>query len=272
MKRIYDWDARFQLRNYTAADLRALKGKRKLTQTTANTAEEAAAAREAGIDLIIGNAQNTAAVREDASDMFSTAAIALPDFPAERDVLDAAFRAMKYGADSVYTARGPHIVEMLAREEIPVMCHLGLVPRRSTWKGGLRAIGKTAEEALALWQDFRRMEDAGAFSVEAEVICDRVMTEITRRTTLVTSSLGSGPGGDIIYLFQNDICGEQPERPRHVRALGDLHALRERIRAERRTALAAFDAAAKSGEFPAAAESAGIGDEEFTAFLGGLER
>ena len=39
---------------------------------------------------------------------------------------------------------GPHIVEILAKEEIPVMCHLGLVPRKSGWKGGLRAVGATA--------------------------------------------------------------------------------------------------------------------------------
>ena len=213
MKRIYDWDARPQLRNYTAADLRALKGRRKLTQTTANSAEEAAAAHDVGIDLIMGNAHNTAAVREGAPTMFFTAAIGLPDFPTETDVLNAAFSAMKAGADSVYTARGPHIVEMLAREDIPVMCHLGLVPRKSGWKGGLRAIGRTADEALDLWNAFRRMEDAGAFSVEAEVIPERVMSEINQRTSLITSSLGSGGGADIIYLFQNDICGRTARLP-----------------------------------------------------------
>lgn len=271
MKRIYDWDARPQNRNYTAADLRALKGVRKLVQTTANTEEEAAAARDAGLDLIMGNAQNTAAVRRGAPDMFLTAAVALPDYPTEKDVLEAAFRAMKDGADSVYTARGPHIVEMLAREDVPVMCHLGLVPRKSTWKGGLRAIGKTADEAYELWQTFREMEDAGAFSVESEVICDRVMAEISRRTTLITSSLGSGSGADIIYLFQNDVCGEQPEAPRHARAFGNLHAVYEQIRAERRSALSAFAEAVRGGKYPAEAETAGINDEAFEAFLERLE-
>ena len=266
MKRIYDWDAKFSLRNYTAADLQALKGIRKLTQTTANSEEEAAAAAEAGIDLVMGNAVNAEAVRRGAPNHFYTAAIPMPDHPTEKDVLEAAFLAMKQGADSVYTARGPHIVEMLAREQIPVMCHLGLVPRRSTWNGGLRAIGKTAGEAMALWQNFRDMENAGAFSVEAEVICDRVMTEISKRTTLITSSLGSGSGADIIYLFQNDICGEQPESPRHARAFGDLYTLQEQIRAQRREALAAFHQAANSGDYPANAETAGIADDEFEKF------
>ena len=266
MKRIYDWDAKFCLRNYTAADLRALKGVRKLTQTTANTEEEAAAAADAGIDLVMGNAVNARAVRRGAPNHFYTAAIPMPDHPTEKDVLDAAFLAMKHGADSVYTARGPHIVELLAKEQIPVMCHLGLVPRRSTWNGGLRAIGKTADEAMELWRSFRRMEDAGAFSVEAEVICDRVLSEITRRTTLITSSLGSGSGGDIIYLFQNDICGEQPESPRHARAFGDLHALHDQMRAERRAALAVFHQAANTGAYPAEEETAQIADDEFEAF------
>ncbi len=266
MKRIYDWDARFSLRNYTAADLQALKGVRKLTQTTANTEEEAAAAADAGIDLVMGNAVNAEAVRRGAPNHFYTAAIPMPDHPTDRDVLEVAFLAMKRGADSVYTARGPHIVEMLAREQIPVMCHLGLVPRRSTWNGGLRAIGKTADEALELWKSFRRMEDAGAFSVEAEVICDRVMTEISKKTTLITSSLGSGSGGDIIYLFQNDICGEQPDSPRHARAFGNLHALLEQIRSERRAALTAFRQAANSGAYPADGETAQIADDEFERF------
>jgi 3-methyl-2-oxobutanoate hydroxymethyltransferase len=266
MKRIYDWDAKFSLRNYTAADLRALKGVRKLTQTTANSEEEAAAAAEAGIDLVMGNAVHAEAVRRGAPNHFYTAAIPMPDHPTESDVLNAAFLAMKRGADSVYTARGPHIVEMLAKEQIPVMCHLGLVPRRSTWNGGLRAIGKTADEAIALWQAFRDMENAGAFSVEAEVICDRVMTEISKRTKLITSSLGSGSGGDIIYLFQNDICGEQPDSPRHARAFGNIHALQEQIRHERRKALAAFHTAATAGAYPDISETAQIDDREFEKF------
>ncbi len=270
MKRIYDWDARSVLRNYTAADLKALKGQRKLTQTTANSVEEAAAARDAGIDLIMGNAQNTKAVREGAPDMFFTAALGLPDYPTETDVLRAAFAAMKDGADSIYTARGPHIVEMLAREDIPVMCHLGLVPRKSTWKGGLRAIGKTAEEALELWAAFRRMEDAGAFAVEAEVICADVMAEISKRTSLVTSSLGSGDGADIIYLFQTDICGETPDRPRHARAFGDLHSLNKLVAAQRREALSRFREAVQVGEYPTHQEKTTAGGSNFKEFLQGM--
>ena len=224
MKKIYDWDAKPCERNHTVADLKARKGKNMgvLSQTTANTEEEAKAASEAGIDSIMCNAEKAKVARQGAPTLFLTAALALPDYPTQNDVLRGAFKAMKAGADSIYTARGPHIVELLAREDIPVMCHLGLVPRKSSWRGGLRAIGKDIDEAKALMQDFLDMESAGAFSVEAECIVSEVMTLINERTPLLTSSLGSGGCADIIYLFQRDICGEEKNMPKHATAFGDI--------------------------------------------------
>lgn len=264
---IYTWDAKPAQRNFTIASIRACKGKCKLTQTTANTDEEASAVRDAGIDLIMVNAPNAKIVRESAHDIFMTVTLALPDYPTQNDVLKAAFQAMKEGADSIYTARGPHIVEMLAKEDIPVMCHLGLVPRKSTWHGGLRAIGRTGDEAIHLWQQFKTMENAGAFSVEAEVIPARIMEEISKRTSLITMSLGSGYGGDVIYLFQNDICGEESKRPRHARAFGNLHKLYQEIAYQRRTALKDFCHAIKEQDFPNNYEIAHIDDNELDIFL-----
>ena len=63
-KRIYTYGGKPARRNLTVADMRAAKGVRKLVQVTANTAEEAAAAAEAGMDLVIGNAINVEAVRQ----------------------------------------------------------------------------------------------------------------------------------------------------------------------------------------------------------------
>ena len=270
MKRIYTWDAQFSLRNHTAADIRACKGNTVLTQTTANTREEAAAAADAGIDMLICNAANVKIVRTGAPHHFLTAALTIPDWQTDDDVLRGALTALKQGADSIMTARRLEIVEMLAKEDIPVMGHLGLVPRKSTWRGGLRAIGKTADEALALMQDFRDLENAGAFSVEAEVIVADVMAAISKRTSLITVSLGSGPGGDVQYLFQNDICGENP-LPRHSRAFGNLAALAEQMAAERRAALADFHAASLDGSFPGAAENATMPDAERDDFLNRLD-
>lgn len=271
MRRTYTWSARPVRRNLTVADLRAGKGKRRFTQVTANTAEEAEAAARAGIDLIICNSRNVEEVRAGNDDLFLTAAMGLPDYPTPDDVLREAFRALSLGADAVMTARSMDVVAMLAKEEIPVMGHLGLVPRKSTWVGGLRAIGRSADEALALFGRFRRLEEAGACMVEAEVIPGPVMAAISERSGLITVSLGSGTGADVMYLFMEDICGDTENPPRHARAYGDLAALRRRIREERIAALEAFRADAMSGAFPAGEQSVDIEARELELFLERLD-
>ena len=272
LRRVVAWGGRgAENRNLTVRDLLDAKGKRKFTQVTANSVEEAAAAREAGIDLIIANSRNAAAAREGGRDLFLTAAIALADFPTADDVLREAFRAMSAGADAVMTQRPFKIVEMLAREHIPVMGHLGLVPRKSSWIGGLRAVGKTSREAIALYRRFRQLEDAGAFGVEAELIPDRIMGAISARTGLVTFSLGSGRDADVMYLFMDDICGENDTRPRHARAFGDLLSMRRAIQTERVAALQRFRKSALQGTFPGPNETVAALDREYESFLSELD-
>ena len=262
MKRVYTWAAKPAERTVTVADLQRQKNKRKWTQVTANTTEEAAAAEEAGFDMIICNSMNAERVREGSSTLFLTASMGIPDFPTETDILREAFRVLAIGADAVMTARSFDVVRALAREDIPVMGHLGLVPRKSTWTGGLRAIGATGTEAFELYKKFKRLEDAGGTLVEAEVIPAAVMAEISRRSGLITVSLGSGHRGDVDYLFMEDICGDSENPPRHARAFGNLRALREQMHVERVAALRAFRKAAAAGQFPGKAESVGIDPTE----------
>ena len=267
VKKIYTWGGRFADRNYTVDDLLKLKGKQKLIQTTAVNSNEAKAANEADFDMLLCKSPLIKEVRLGAPNTFLTATIDLSNYVTEADILREAFRSMKEGADQVYTARGPHIVELLAKEEIPVMCHLGLVPRKSGWKGGLRAVGSTSEEAFDLYKRFKTMENAGAFSAESEVIHEQVMTEITKRTSLLISSLGSGWNGDIIYLFQNDICGEEEKIPRHARSFGNIYQLNEEIKKERAAALKNFKSAVLDKSYPNEREIVKIKDKEFDKFM-----
>ena len=272
MKRVYTWTAQPAERTVTIAGMQAAKGTRKWTQVTANTADEAAAAETAGIDMAIGNYQNVRAVRQGSSSIFLTAAIGIPDFVAPEDVLRAALGALAEGADAVMTARSMKVVRILAEEDIPVMGHLGLVPRKSTWTDGLRAVGKSAEEAFELYRKFKRLEEAGGVMVEAEVIPGPVLAEISKRTGIITVSLGSGPGGDVDYLFTNDICGEQEYLPRHSRAFGNLYRLHEQVKAERIAAVTAFREAVEQGSFPGDAETVAMDPREMEGFLDKLER
>ena len=267
MKDVYTWAAKPAKRTITVGDLIKYKGQKKFTQVTANTTLEARAAEEAGFDMVIGSASNVKEVREGSKTLFLTAALALHEYQTADDVLRGAFTSLENGADAIMTPRSMEIVNMLAKEDIPVMGHLGLVPRKSTWIGGLRSVGKTVEEATELYKKFKRLEDAGAFSVESEVIPENIMTEISKRTKLVTVSLGSGKGADIMYLFMEDICGENKTLPRHSKAYANLRKMREEIEIERVKALKRFVKESQEELFPSDAHSINVDQNTLDNFL-----
>jgi 3-methyl-2-oxobutanoate hydroxymethyltransferase len=267
MHRILDYNGQDVTRTVTVASILASKNNATtLTQVTAGTAEEAAAADAAGIEMVVCMSDFVPAVREGSARVFVTAAIDFSGAVSDDDLLGTAYQALTSGADAVITARRLAAVRRIADEDIPVMGHLGFVPKKSTLYGGVRAVGKTADEAMRLWDQFRRLEDAGAFAVECELIPERVLREINQRTGLATISLGSGRHADVMFLFTSDICGESPRVPRHARAYADLAALHAQVQAARVDALAAYRADVLAGQYPADAEVAGIDDAEYAAF------
>lgn len=259
MPQLFDWSARPAERTVTVGSLIAGKGVcGRHAQVTADTAEEAAAAEAAGIEMVVCRAANVAAIRSGSPRVFVTAALGFAEAITDDEILRTAFAALTSGADAVLTGRRLEIVELLAAEDIPVMGHLGFVPRKSTWVGKTRAVGKTESEARILCNKVRRLEEAGAFAVEMELIPAALMTHITKTSGLVTISLGSGPGGDVTFLFAADICGDSPHLPRHARTFGDVARLRSELAAERLRALTAFREAVASGSFPGPAESVAL--------------
>ena len=272
MPRILDYNGREAVRSVTVADIVALKAHgRQLAQVTASTAQEAAAAEAAGIEMVVCMSDAVPAVRAGSAQVFVTAAIDFTGAVTSDDLLRVAFTALADGADAVITARGLDGVRRLAAEDIPVMGHLGFVPKKSTLYGGVRAVGRTAPEALDLWHKFQRLEEAGAFAVECELIPAVVMREIHQRTGLATISLGSGPHADVMFLFTNDICGESERLPRHARAYADLAALHRQVEAERVRALSAFRADVEAGRFPSDDEISRVDDAELAGFVSALE-
>ena len=249
MRNIYTWSGINTKRNYTVYDLFNLKGKKRLTQANPCNADEADAAVEAKIDLMICLDKDVKQVRFKAPNHFLTAAILECDYVTKDEILKASMALLEKGADAIYTSKSPHVVEYLSKESVPVMAHLGLVPAKSTWSGGLRGIGKNAKEAFKLYQQYKDMENAGAFSVESEVIAEDTLREISKRTKMLTISLGSGNGGDVNYLFMCDICGENKDTPRHGIKFGNLFKLKQQIKKERVKALNKFRVEAKKNNF-----------------------
>ncbi|GAA6191310.1 3-methyl-2-oxobutanoate hydroxymethyltransferase [Phaeobacter sp. NW0010-22] len=259
MKNIYTYGGQPARRNLTIDCLRANKAAgKKMTQVSAVTEEEARACQEMGIDLITISDLDYDAVRAGAPDTFITSSQTMCQYFEPQDCLTAAMKAAEKGADAIFTPRGMGIVELIANEGLAVQGHVGLVPRKSTLTGGLKTFGKTAEEAMKLLEWMRRYEDAGAAAVEVECVAVEALRAINHKTTLLTHSIGAGSGGDIIFSFMEDICGDVENPPRHAKAWGDVATIRKALAAERDKSLTGFRTDVQSGAFPDAAHTVGM--------------
>jgi 3-methyl-2-oxobutanoate hydroxymethyltransferase len=132
MPRIFDFGGRDVERAQTVAGLRALKNAGgQAAQVTAETADEAAAAEVAGVEMVVCRvAANVTRVREGSQRVFVTAALGFAEAVTADETLRTAFAAITGGADAVLTSRGAETVRALAHEQIPVVGHLGFVPRK----------------------------------------------------------------------------------------------------------------------------------------------
>jgi 3-methyl-2-oxobutanoate hydroxymethyltransferase len=276
MKRIYDFGRSPSTRNYTVADLQALKGSdKKLSMSNPKDAVEVQACIDAGIDLLVVWDSQIEEVRRVAPHHFMGVGSTWSQFGNASEILDHAFDMMRKGGDMYYTLRSYEVMEMLAKEGIPVQSHIGLIPTFSHWCGGLRGWGRTADEALEIYRTLKRMEDVGVFAVEAECIAEEVLAAVNDKTSIVTFSLGSGNAGDVIMSFVSDICGEDSEEdkpPKHAHAFGNLARLHKQMNEERVTALKAFHDEVAAKNFPYPQTNIGMHPNEKDKFLEALDK
>lgn len=258
----------------TVADLRALKGKGQLTMLRVMTLDQAAAAEQAGIDIVSVPAELVThpRYREVAPTLFSMTGVTHLEAGTRDDYLRWACKVMLAGADAVYCSGSLATVEHVAREHIPVVGHVGLVPSRATWTGGMKAVAKSAAGALALLEEIRAYEAAGAFAVEIEVVPVEVATEISRRVGILLWSMGAGPGCDAQYLFAEDILGtNRGHMPRHSKVYRNFAAEYDRLQAERVAAFREFIADVASSAYPEDKHVVKMAEAELAAFRAALK-
>ncbi len=254
----------------TVADLQAWKGTRQLTNVYVDSIDEAAAAHEAGIDIItIQDSLMSPEFRSVAPTAFIVVGI---DYGRSAvttdDYLRSGFQALNQDADAVWSAAGLETIARMRAEGIPVVGHVGLIPPRRTWTGGFRAVGKTAASAMDVWRATKALEEAGAFAAEIEVVPEPVATAISNKTSLVMISMGSGGGCDAQYLFSTDVLGtNRGHVPRHAKQYADLKAEEDRLQQLRVAAFRGYVDDVSSGGFPDAQRLVGIAEPELANFL-----
>jgi 3-methyl-2-oxobutanoate hydroxymethyltransferase len=236
-------------RPVTVPEIRAAKGDHCLVMLTAYDHPTARLLDAAGVDiLLVGDSlgnnvlgyDSTLPVTMDEMVHHTKAvargtrrALVVADMPylsyqtGRRDAIRNAGRFLKEaGAAAVKIEGGRRraaLVRALVEAEIPVMGHVGLTPQSVHVMGGYKVQGKRADEAEALVDDARAIEEAGAFSLVLEGMPEAVGRRITEAIGIPTIGIGAGRFCDGQVLVFHDLVGlNAGAAPRFVRRYADL--------------------------------------------------
>jgi len=132
------------------------------------------------------------------------------------------------GAGAVKLEGGAHMADTVRRlvaAGIPVMGHLGLTPQSVNQLGGYKVQGKDAAAALALLDDCRMLQDAGAFGIVLECIPAELAAIASAELAIPTIGIGAGVGCDGEVQVFHDMLGLGGDfTPRHAKRYAELGA------------------------------------------------
>ncbi len=257
----------------TVADLITCKGQRKLVLTTAFDTWTAKAAAEANVDMIVAWGSTLEhskcvidAVRQGAPDTIIGTGLPNQAYASEESTLLLAEEIRSAGADIIYcSGLVPEKFAALARQKYPCCGHVGYLPVENTWFGRPRAVGKTCDEALAVYERTMALDAAGCIAVEMEVVPAKVAAEITKRTEMLVFSMGSGPDCDGQFIFSSDILGtETGHYPRH--SVTHARLLDTAIKA-----LSQYTEDVHSGAYPTEQHAVSMADDEYDRFMTAID-
>jgi 3-methyl-2-oxobutanoate hydroxymethyltransferase len=263
----------------TVYDYLHTKGNKQLSVLFVHNVEEAKAAEEAGIDMICTSHDSPdygiltpftdlKRIREAAPSCFMQSGG--PRLPSsESEAIKLAHEYMAIGADCIYAGNYSYkFIKAMREENIPINGHVGLVPSKSSWIGGFRAIGKTAEEAIGVLRHTMELQDAGVIGVEFEVVPPEVAKVVTEKVDIITLSMGSGSDCDGQYLFANDILGyTDGHMPRHARVYRNFKDEYYKLQNQRISAFKEFHNDTIEKKFNDPKITVGIENSELDKFL-----
>ncbi len=263
----------------TVYDYLQCKGKRQLSVMFVHSEDEAAAAEEAGIDMICtshdapqfgiyNSFDELKRIRKAAPTCFMQSGGAVR-VASEYEAMKLSHKYLDIGADVIYGGNWSYKwIRALREEFVPINSHVGLIPGNATWIGGFVAQGKTADKAIRILEHTLELQDAGVIGVELEVVPPKVAEVVTQKVDIMTLSMGSGSGCDGQYLFANDVLGyTKGHIPRHARIYKDFKKEHEKLQKERVDAFKSFHEDTINKKFDDPKITVGIEDKEYDKFL-----
>ena len=170
----------------------------------------------------------------------------------QEDALRNAGRFLQAGAQAIKLEGGAAVADRVAAMTgigIPVMGHLGMTPQSVHRFGGYKVQGRESGHALALLNDAKTLEAAGAFAIVLEAIPAELAKTITEQLTIPTIGIGAGPHCDGQVLVLYDLLGLFDEFvPKFVKPYAHLKA--DALQALRR-----YKEEVEEGKFPSDSES-----------------
>ena len=126
-------------------------------------------------------------------------------------------RLMQEGGAHVVKLEGgaaqAETVYRLSQQGIPVCAHLGLQPQSVHKLGGYRVQGRGEDNAAAMLEDARALQQAGADLLLLECVPRTLARQITAEAQVPVIGIGAGPDCDAQVLVSYDLLGLTFGRP-----------------------------------------------------------
>lgn len=229
--------------------LKQKETKQKITMLTAYDYSTAKYLDESGIDtILVGDSlgmtalgyENTLNVTMDEMKVFTKAvsrgvnkALVVVDMPfmsyhvsKEQAIINAG-ELIKAGAQAVKLEGASDfildIIKHLTECGIAVVGHLGFTPQYINSLGGYIVQGKSFENSVKLFEDAKKLEEAGAFAVVLEMVPEETAKFISESLTIPTIGIGAGRCCDGQVLVVDDLIGKYSDfTPKFAKKYADI--------------------------------------------------
>ena len=256
------------MKKLTVKEIIECKGVKKLTEVYTHNPLEAESCELAGIDMIVSSELNDIqGIRNAAINTFLTVGLPYGKYINKDDILKRSFELLKIGADAIYCPQSLNLIKSITDEGIPVVGHSGFIPYKSTLYGGFKAYGKTSFEAQKIYDQCLKLQEAGVFAIEIEIVPHKVAEFISNNIDVFMIGMGSGLGCDAQYLFAEDILGyNKGHIPRHAKVYSDVAEDYKIIKAKSVEAFKNFKKDVDEKKYPSDEHDINISDSEFSVF------
>lgn len=141
-------------------------------------------------------------------------------YSSEAQTLENAAALMRAGANMVKLEGGTWIANTtraLAERGIPVCAHMGLTPQSVNRIGGYHVQGRDTEQADAIIEEAKLLEDAGASTLLLECVPRSLGKAVTETLDIPVIGIGAGPDTTGQIMVLHDVLGVSPISPKFVK-------------------------------------------------------